>query len=152
MVNNVIAKVQLVKGHLGYYDELSGIYLTHANPIAEIKAGTNCSVLRASAKEGKIRVIEGTLSQKINLASIFGRKKRAIDKKEEAIVNTKAIEKNKTEEETVPDKVTIEATREPKDSEEKQETVAEKQAPVEEKPKKKTRKKTAKVKEAPIEE
>ena len=142
MVNNVIAKVQLVKGHLGYYDELSGIYLTHANPIAEIKAGTNCSVLRASAKEGKIRVIEGTLSQKINLASIFGRKKRAIDKKEEAIVNTKAIEKNKTEE----------ATREPKDSEEKQETVAEEQAPVEEKPKKKTRKKTAKVKEAPVEE
>ena len=38
-----IAVVRLAPGQAGYYDELSGIYLTAGKPVAGIPSGTNSS-------------------------------------------------------------------------------------------------------------
>lgn len=56
-----IAVVRLAPGQAGYYDELSGIYLTAGKPVAGIPSGTNCAQLRRSVRMGTIILQSGTL-------------------------------------------------------------------------------------------
>lgn len=56
-----IAVVRLAPGQAGYYDELSGIYLTAGKTVAGIPSGTNCAQLRRSVRMGTIILQSGTL-------------------------------------------------------------------------------------------
>lgn len=56
-----IAVVRLAPGQAGYYDELSGIYLTAGKRTAAIPSGTNCAQLRRSVRMGTIILQSGTL-------------------------------------------------------------------------------------------
>ena len=57
----LIAKIKLALGQIGFYDEVSGIYLTQQNSSANIYAGTNCIKLSEAVKENKLILVEGTL-------------------------------------------------------------------------------------------
>lgn len=57
----LIAKIKLALGQIGFYDETSGVYLTQQNPSANIYAGTNCIRLSEAVKENKLILVEGTL-------------------------------------------------------------------------------------------
>lgn len=56
-----IALVRLAPGQAGYYDELSGVYLTAGKRTAAIPSGTNCAQLRRSVRMGTIILQSGTL-------------------------------------------------------------------------------------------
>lgn len=56
-----IAVVRLAPGQAGYYDELSGVYLTAGKRTAAIPSGTNCAQLRRSVRMGIIILQSGTL-------------------------------------------------------------------------------------------
>ena len=56
-----IAVVCLAPGQAGYYDELSGVYLTAGKRTAAIPSGTNCAQLRRSVRMGTIILQSGTL-------------------------------------------------------------------------------------------
>jgi len=56
-----IAVVRLAPGQAGYYDELSGVYLTAGKRTAAIPSGTNCAQLRRSVRMGTIILQSGTL-------------------------------------------------------------------------------------------
>lgn len=56
-----IAVVRLAPGQAGYYDELSGVYLTAGKRTAAIPSGTNCAQLRRSVRMGTIILESGTL-------------------------------------------------------------------------------------------
>ena len=56
-----IAVVRLAPGQAGYYDELSGVYLTAGKRTAAIPSGTNCAQLRCSVRMGTIILQSGTL-------------------------------------------------------------------------------------------
>ena len=70
-MENIIAKVRIAPGEIGYYDEVSGVHLNQSNPIAEIKAGTNCSVLRRSVKCRRLILLEGSLGRPRTLFEIL---------------------------------------------------------------------------------
>ena len=56
-----IAVIRLAPGQAGFYDELSGIYLTAGSPVSAVPSGTNCSQLRRSLRMGTIILERGTL-------------------------------------------------------------------------------------------
>lgn len=56
-----IAVVRLAPGQAGYYDELSGVYLTAGKRTVAIPSGTNCAQLRRSVRMGTIILESGTL-------------------------------------------------------------------------------------------
>ena len=56
-----IAVIRLAPGQAGYYDELSGVYLTAGKRTAAIPSGTNCAQLRRSVRMGTIILQSGTL-------------------------------------------------------------------------------------------
>lgn len=60
-----IAVVRLAPGQAGYYDELSGIYLTAGKKTAGVPAGTNCAQLRRSVRMGTIILQSGTLGEDV---------------------------------------------------------------------------------------
>jgi len=70
-LENIIAKVRIAPGEIGYYDEVSGVHLNQSNPVAEIKAGTNCSVLRRSVKCRRLILLEGSLGRPRTLFEIL---------------------------------------------------------------------------------
>lgn len=53
--------IALAPGQAGYYDELSGVYLTLAKKEASVGASVNTVGLRTAVKEGKIIVVSGSL-------------------------------------------------------------------------------------------
>ena len=86
----LIAKIKLALGQIGFYDETSGVYLTQQNPSANIYAGTNCIKLSEAVKENKLILVEGTL--------VPSRVKQILKIKQEILRADKAI----TEEENTP--------------------------------------------------
>lgn len=56
-----IAKVRLAPGQAGYYDEVSGIYLTIVDHTAEVYSHMNTTNLKRAVKNGKIYVASGSL-------------------------------------------------------------------------------------------
>lgn len=70
-MEEIIARIKLAPGELGYYDELSGTLLTPANPIKDIVRGTNCNQLRRSAQCHRISVIAGSLGDPLTIRQIL---------------------------------------------------------------------------------
>lgn len=68
---NVIARVKLNIGQVGYFDDLTQIYLTRQNPYADVIAGMNCTTLVNAVKAGKICVVEGSIHQNSIVKKLF---------------------------------------------------------------------------------
>ena len=68
---NVIARVKLNIGQVGYFDDLTQIYLTRQNPYADVVAGMNCTTLVNAVKAGKICVVEGSIHQNSIVKKLF---------------------------------------------------------------------------------
>lgn len=71
MNENVIARIKLTAGQIGYFDDLTQIYLTHQNPVADVLAGMNCTTLVNAVRDGKICVIEGSITQNSRVKRLF---------------------------------------------------------------------------------
>ena len=71
MNENVIARIKLTAGQIGYFDDLTQIYLTRQNPVADVLAGMNCTTLVNAVRAGKICVIEGSITQNSRVKHIF---------------------------------------------------------------------------------
>ena len=56
-----IATIKLNSGQGGFYDELTNIHLTVANPIARLYAGQNFTNIRKGIAVNHLQLIEGTL-------------------------------------------------------------------------------------------
>lgn len=70
-LENVIATLKLAPGEIGYFDEVSNTHLTQKNPIKQVVAGTNCSVLRRSVKCGRLILLIGSLGKPRTLKEIL---------------------------------------------------------------------------------
>lgn len=68
---NVIARIKLNLGQVGYFDDLTQIYLTRQNPYADVIAGMNCTTLVNAVKAGKICVVEGSIHQNSIVKKLF---------------------------------------------------------------------------------
>ena len=59
----IIAKIKLAPGNAGWYDQTTGIHLTIANPIAEIKAGMNLERIRTGLRFKTIELLSGSVKE-----------------------------------------------------------------------------------------
>lgn len=59
----IIAKIKLANGQVGYYDDYSKIYLTPSRPEAYITSGTNLYQIKKSIKSGRLKLVEGSLTE-----------------------------------------------------------------------------------------
>lgn len=57
-----IAKIKLAPGNVGWYDSLTNIVLTKAQPEAIVYSGKNVINIKKAIKEGKVLLQEGSLS------------------------------------------------------------------------------------------
>lgn len=60
-MKKIIAVVKLSRNKIGYYDPLTRIHLTIADPTAEVASDLNVSNLKEALKYGVIQVIKGDL-------------------------------------------------------------------------------------------
>lgn len=60
-MRKVIAKVKLNPGQGGYFDPITRIHLTHADPEKEIYAGMNTEGLKTAIRNKRISLISGSL-------------------------------------------------------------------------------------------
>lgn len=89
MNENVIARIKLTAGQIGYFDDLTQIYLTHQNPVADVLAGMNCTTLVNAVRDGKICVIEGSITQNSRVKRLFKLPQITVSA-ENAVVNDSA--------------------------------------------------------------
>ena len=116
-----IAKIRLALGNVGFYDSLTGVRLTKADPEGTIYSGKNTSNIKKAIREGKVVLKEGSLSSlqvepvlkreieidktpKMNIAKNFKATKKevkpvekvettGVSKKQETIENQNQIKK-----------------------------------------------------------
>jgi hypothetical protein len=116
-----IAKIRLALGNVGFYDSLTGVRLTKADPEGIIYSGKNTSNIKKAIREGKVVLKEGSLSSlqvepvlkreieidetpKMNIAKNFKATKKevkpvekvetpVVSKKQETIENQNQIKK-----------------------------------------------------------
>jgi len=116
-----IAKIRLALGNVGFYDSLTGVRLTKADPEGTIYSGKNTSNIKKAIREGKVVLKEGSLSSlqvepvlkreieidktpKMNIAKNFKATKKevkpvekvetpVVSKKQETIENQNQIKK-----------------------------------------------------------
>lgn len=107
MNENVIARIKLAAGQIGYFDDLTQIYLTHQNPVADVLAGMNCTTLVNAVRDGKICVIEGSITQNSRVKRLFKLPQITVSA-ENAVVNDstekeiqEVVEEEKTQTEEV---------------------------------------------------
>lgn len=93
---NVIARVKLNLGQVGYFDDLTQIYLTRQNPYADIIAGMNCTTLVNAVKAGKICVVEGSIQQNSIVKKLFKLPQTVIAAEKEAVAKAPAKAEEKT--------------------------------------------------------
>lgn len=60
-MSNVIGRVRLSKGRVGYFDELTRIHLTISRPEAPVYAGMNTANLKRAVRGGVLRLVAGSL-------------------------------------------------------------------------------------------
>ncbi len=58
---SVIGVVRLSRGQVGFFDDLTRIHLTIANPEKAIVEGMNTATIKRAIKSGRIQLISGTL-------------------------------------------------------------------------------------------
>lgn len=93
---NVIARVKLNLGQVGYFDDLTQIYLTRQNPYADVIAGMNCTTLVNAVKAGKICVVEGSIQQNSIVKKLFKLPQTVISAEKEVAQNTSAKAEEKS--------------------------------------------------------
>lgn len=64
----IIGKIKMAPGNVGWYDPISRIALTQANPIAEIKSEMNLDTVRRGLLFGTIILLEGTVDEEAIVA------------------------------------------------------------------------------------
>lgn len=62
MARKIIATVRLAAGQAGYYDELTGVYMTLSNRNANIYADMNTKSIKSAVRNGKLFVTSGSLT------------------------------------------------------------------------------------------
>ncbi|MFA1740416.1 hypothetical protein [Lysinibacillus fusiformis] len=65
-MTQVIGKVGLSKGRVGYFDELTRIHLTISKPEASVLAGMNTANLKRAIRSGILRLVTGSLELEQN--------------------------------------------------------------------------------------
>lgn len=102
----VIAKIKLSPGNAGWYDYLTGIHLTIANPIAEVHAEMNLERIRIGLAYKTIELISGTVKEEEIIKKIESQQPAKIEKvqvcevvkQEEAIEQAEAIQQEEKQE------------------------------------------------------
>lgn len=108
---NVIARIKLNLGQVGYFDDLTQIYLTRQNPYADVIAGMNCTTLVNAVKAGKICVVEGSIHQNSIVKKLFKLPQTVVSAPIEVQqeVSSKAVEEAQVETEVIAAEPTVEA-------------------------------------------
>lgn len=60
-MKEIIATIRLAGGQVGFYDQLTGIYLTQTQPVAHLYAGMNLNQIKKSLKSKRIHLISGSI-------------------------------------------------------------------------------------------
>lgn len=60
-MKEIIATIRLAGGQVGFYDQLTGIYLTQTQPVAHLYAGMNLNQIRKSLKSKRIYLVSGSI-------------------------------------------------------------------------------------------
>lgn len=60
-MREIIAKIKLMPGQVGFFDPLTNIHLTITSPVGYIYHGMNTSGIKRSVNSKRIEVIEGSL-------------------------------------------------------------------------------------------
>lgn len=143
MSEKIIAEVKLSPGEVGYYDDYSRIHLTQKNPVATIKAGTNCTQLKRSVKSGRLLLIRGSFDAPINENKVV--EEKAAEQLVEKVVKQEEQPKQEMVVEEVVEQEEIAAEEQQVVKEQPAEEVVEpaQEEQVEEKPAKKRNKKQA---------
>lgn len=61
-MKEIIATIRLAGGQVGFYDQLTGIYLTQTQPVAHLYAGMNLNQIRKSLKSKRIHLVSGSIN------------------------------------------------------------------------------------------
>lgn len=101
MNKNIIARIRLNAGQIGYFDDLTQLYLSHQNPTADVLAGMNCTTLVSAVKAGKISVIEGSITQNSRVKKLFKMPQITVSANEKNQPVQKAEEKTKITEKNI---------------------------------------------------
>lgn len=94
----VLGKIRLAPGEVGFYDELTRIHLTIANPERHVLAGMNTTNIKRAVRSGRLLLASGSL----DLEAAAGKVKASVDagnikKAEEAKAKAEAEAKAKEE-------------------------------------------------------
>lgn len=89
-MSQVIGRVRLSKGRVGYFDELTRIHLTISRPEAPVYAGMNTANLKRAVRGGVLRLVAGSLeleqTKVVKDIHTTEATKAAIEKVEEVVV------------------------------------------------------------------
>lgn len=61
MSRKIIAVIKLAPGQVGYYDEVSGVYLTTVSNVGNVYQGMNTTRLQQAVKLKKLIIVSGSL-------------------------------------------------------------------------------------------
>ena len=105
-MREIIAKIKLMPGQVGFFDPLTNIHLTITSPVGYIYHGMNTSGIKRSVNSKRIEVIEGSLNpeeiQKVIEKTQVVKKAETevkVEKKVEPISETPTVESSVEEKE-----------------------------------------------------
>lgn len=114
-MSQVIGRVRLSKGRVGYFDELTRIHLTISKPEAPVFAGMNTANLKRAVRGGVLRLVAGSLELEQNKVVKDIHAKEETKAAPEAVVETVVVEeKAPAKEEPKAEPVKEEKAEEPK--------------------------------------
>lgn len=91
-MSQVIGRVRLSKGRVGYFDELTRIHLTISKPEASVIAGMNTANLKRAVRGGVLRLVAGSLELEQNKVVKDIHAKEETKAAPEAVVETVVVE------------------------------------------------------------
>jgi predicted ribosome quality control (RQC) complex YloA/Tae2 family protein len=92
----VLGLIRLAPGEVGFYDDLTRIHLTIANPERHVLAGMNTTNIKRAVRSGRLLLVSGSL----DLETEAGKVKASVDaskKAEEAKAAAEALAKAEAE-------------------------------------------------------
>ena len=95
-MKKITATIKLVPGNRGFFDPLTGIKLNVSNSIGYIYEDYNISNIRKAIKEGKIKIVGGSLPPAIAIKPVKESLNETIEK-EEITIEEVAIEEPECE-------------------------------------------------------
>ena len=85
-----IAKIRLALGNVGFYDSLTGVRLTKAEPEGTVYSGKNTANIKKAIREGKVILKEGSLSS-LQIEPVLKREIKIDKPKKEKVKPVKEI-------------------------------------------------------------